>query len=522
MTEDTTRRRFVQVSGSAALLALAGCAGDDSDGGNETDGPAATVTTTPEDGGTPREDDSEEMESGPTTFTVRIENTAPTDFYGSDTATGGAIWLTPGAYAVFEESNPMFTEGEAASIGLEALAEAGPPTGFQGEDGLVDELQAADVGGAGAYGRSATVEDPNDPMGEVPGAPPIAPDGAFEFEVTAEPGQRFTFASMYVPSNDVFVSSGAGIDLFEDGDPLSGEVSGDIALFDAGTELNGQPGVDPTGAPAQADNGGARAGATEGAVQPLSAVNDGFDYASATDVVDVQLTPMGDGSFTVRIENTAPTDFYGSDTATGGAIWLTPGAWAVHTGSNPIFTQGEEATIGLEALAEAGPPTGFQGEDGLVDELPGRDGVVAAGAYGPSATVEDPNDPMGEVPGAPPIAPGGAFEFEVTAEPGQRLSFASMYVPSNDVFVSPETGIEFYDDGTPVSGRVTADFGLWDAGTEGNGQPGVDPTGAPAQANNGGARAGATEGVVARLSGINDAYEYADATDVVHVTVDPQ
>jgi hypothetical protein len=292
MTEDTTRRRFVQVSGSAALLALAGCAGDDSDGGNETDGPAATVTTTPEDGGTPREDDSEEMESGPTTFTVRIENTAPTDFYGSDTATGGAIWLTPGAYAVFEESNPMFTEGEAASIGLEALAEAGPPTGFQGEDGLVDELQAADVGGAGAYGRSATVEDPNDPMGEVPGAPPIAPDGAFEFEVTAEPGQRFTFASMYVPSNDVFVSPETGIEFYDDGTPVSGRVTADFGLWDAGTEGNGQPGVDPTGAPAQANNGGARAGATEGVVARLSGINDAYEYADATDVVHVTVDPQ--------------------------------------------------------------------------------------------------------------------------------------------------------------------------------------------------------------------------------------
>ncbi|PSP99965.1 hypothetical protein BRC89_02995 [Halobacteriales archaeon QS_4_70_19] len=60
------------------------------------------------------------------------------------------------------------------------------------------------------------------------------------------------------------------------------------------------------------------------------------------------------------------------------------------------------------------------------------------GAYAPPDAVEDPNDPMGEVPGAPPIAPGGAFEVEVTASSGQRLSFASMYVPSNDLFLSPD------------------------------------------------------------------------------------
>ncbi|ERH09202.1 MAG: hypothetical protein J07HX64_00955 [halophilic archaeon J07HX64] len=228
------------------------------------------------------------------------------------------------------------------------------------------------------------------------------------------------------------------------------------------------------------------------------------------------------GTFTVRVENTAPTDFYSSDAATGGQIWLTPGAWAVHTGENPIFTQGESASIGLEALAEAGPPTGFEGEPGLVDELPDREGVVSAGAYAPPNTVTDPNDPMGEVPGAPPIAPGGAFEFEVEAEPGQRLSVASMYVPSNDIFVSPASGLELYDGEDPVEGELSGDVQLWDAGTEVNGSPVSDPTGAPRQGNNGGAAAGPTEGVVYRASEINDAYQYADVADILQVTLTPQ
>jgi hypothetical protein len=467
---------------------------------------------------------TEGMTDGPTTFTVRIENTAPTDFYGTDTATGGQIWITPGAYAVFEDENPIFNEGQEATIGLEALAEAGPPTGFEDQPGLVDELSAAGVADAGAYAPPDTVEDPNDPMGEVPGAPPIAPGGAFEFEMAAEPGQRLTFASMYVPSNDVFVSAPSGLELFDDGEPVDGELSGDVALFDAGTEVNGQPGADPTGAPLQKQNDGPRAGAQEGVVQPLDVVDDGFQYASVEEVIDVQLTPGDGGSFTVRIENTAPTDVYGSDTATGGQVWITPGAWAVHTGENPVFSQGQPASIGLEALAEAGPPTGFDGQPGLVDELPDRNGVVAAGAYAPPNTVADPNDPMGEVPGAPPIAPGGAFEFGVEADPGQRLSFASMYVPSNDVFISPSTGIDLYDDsGDPRSGSVGGgNIALWDAGTELNGQPGVDSTGAPAQANNGGADAGADEGVVRPLDTIDDAFEYASATDIVSVAVEPQ
>jgi len=518
MVERSTRRNVIRAIGGSTVLALAGCLGGDGDDDNSTGNGDDDNSTG--NGGDNGMDNG--MDGGPVTFTVRIENTAPTDFYSSDAATGGQIWLTPGAWAVHTGENPIFTQGESASIGLEALAEAGPPTGFEGEPGLVDELPDREgVVSAGAYTPDDTVTDPNDPMGEVPGAPPIAPGGAFEFDIEAEPGQRLSVASMYVPSNDLFVSPVSGIEPFDGEDPVEGDVTDDLALWDAGTEVNGSPVTDPTGAPRQGNNGGPAAGLTEGVVQPASAINDGFEYLGAEDVVSVSATPGSNGTFTVRIENTAPTDFYSSDAATGGQIWLTPGAWAVHTGENPIFTEGESASIGLEALAEAGPPTGFEGEPGLVDELPDREGVVSSGAYAPPNTVADPNDPMGEVPGAPPIAPGGAFEFEVEAEPGQRLSVASMYVPSNDLFVSPVSGLELYDGEDPVDGEPSGDVQLWDAGTEVNGSPVTDPTGAPRQGNNGGPAAGATEGVVYRASAIHDAYEYADVGEILQVTLTP-
>ncbi|MXR51699.1 hypothetical protein GRX03_08800 [Halovenus sp. WSH3] len=267
---------------------------------------------------------------------------------------------------------------------------------------------------------------------------------------------------------------------------------------------------------------------------------------------------MDDGTMesvtmTVRIENVAPTDFYPSDASTGGQIWITPGAYAVHTGTNPIYTEGESATIGLEALAEAGPPTGFEGEPGLVDELTemanmgmdnemegddsmdddstdddSMDGsmeesaVLHAGAYTPENTVADPNDPMGSVPGAPPIAPGGAFEFEIEAEPGQRLSFASMFVPSNDLFFSPSPeGIALWPaDGEPVAGDVTDAIGLYDAGTEPNGEPGFDPDQAPAQ--NSPDQGDDEGGVVRPLREVADGFEYPAVEDAIQVTVAPQ
>jgi hypothetical protein len=226
-------------------------------------------------------------------------------------------------------------------------------------------------------------------------------------------------------------------------------------------------------------------------------------------------------TFTVRIENVAPTEFYASDSSTGGQVWVTPGAYAVHTESNPAFTEDESASVGLEAQAEAGPPTGFDGQPGLIDELRNATGVVTAGAFTPENTVADPNDPTGEVPGAPPIAPGGAFEFEVNATQGQRLSFATMFVPSNDLFFAPGSeGISFWEDGNPVSGDVTDQVTLWDAGTETNQEPGFGPDQAPAQSE---PNQGDDEGGVVRpVSEVDDGFEYPSVSDSIRVTVTPQ
>jgi len=447
----------------------------------------------------------------PEQLQVRVENVASTDTYPADASTGGGVWVTPGAVGVHEDENPIFTEGETASAGLELLAEAGPP------GDLVGELRGSDnVETATAYTPEDTVADPNDPLGEVPGAPPIAPGGAFEFEIEARPGQRLSFASMFVPSNDVFFApDGDGIPLFEDGSP-AGDVSDAVALWDAGTEPNGQPGFGPDQAPAQdAPDQGAEEGAV---VRRLDDVADGYTYPDASDAVRVTVTSPGRDlptqEFQVRVENVAPADFYASDASTGGAIWITPGAFAVHPGMNPIFVPGREASAGLELLAEAGPP----GE--ITAELQANPRVDTAGAYTPEDTVADPNDPLGEVPGAPPIAPGGAFEFEIEARPGQRLSFASMFVPSNDVFFAPdERGVGLFESGSPVAGDVSDAVALWDAGTEPNGQPGFGPDQAPAQDT---PDQGAEESaVVRRLDDVDDGYTYPEADEALSLTLTP-
>jgi hypothetical protein len=237
--------------------------------------------------------------------------------------------------------------------------------------------------------------------------------------------------------------------------------------------------------------------------------------------------------FTVRVENVASLDEYPSapdpPLSTGGAVWITPGAYGIYKGSNPILSRNKAASSGLEAIAEAGRPSGTPENDSLVAELRDDSKVAEAGAWTPADTVADPNDPLGSVPGAPPIASGGAFEFDIEAAPGQKLAFATMFVPSNDVFFAPGPGgINLFEDDAPVEGSVTDDVRLWDAGTEPNEDPSSDsPNQAPRQGLEfGNPDKGPDEdGVVRELrptDKVDDGYSYPDPSEAIDVTITPQ
>ncbi|MEM6335429.1 MAG: spondin domain-containing protein, partial [Bacteroidota bacterium] len=66
------------------------------------------------------------------------------------------------------------------------------------------------------------------------------------------------------------------------------------------------------------------------------------------------------------------------------------------------------------------------------------------------------NTPDGAA-GPAPIFPGEQYTIEFTAAPGSQLSFATMFIQSNDLFYAfrPE-GIALFDEnGDPISGDVT-------------------------------------------------------------------
>ena len=201
-------------------------------------------------------------------------------------------------------------------------------------------------------------------------------------------------------------------------------------------------------------------------------------------------------TFLVRIENISGD----SDLPTPFA----PGVWVLHSEAGPLFIEGEaDKGYGLEAFAEDGDPSG------LAEALNGMD--LHAGVFNTPAGADGPG----------PLLPGEAYEFEVKATADTPyLSFATMFVQSNDLFIGPgEAGIALFDmDGMAMMGMhdVTAELDLWDAGTEANEEPGVGVDQAPRQS---GPNIGLPE-IEGTVRVVDDPYTYPDVSALVKVTIE--
>jgi len=396
---------------------------------------------------------------------------------------------------------------------------------------------------------------------------PIFPGEFYEFTFTAGPnvtpgsGMNLSFATMFIQSNDLFYTFPAdGLALYDaNGNARTGDVTSEVLLYDAGTEVNEAPGEGPNQAPRQsgpdtgADENGVLGRITEG-----TAGRGGFTYPNNADVIQVTLSHDGDTEFTVRIENVSTGSTLATSTGTV-AVPLSPGGWAVHVDAVDFFTSGEAAPDWVEAIAEDGnaapfastftPLTGITvplspgaavvhtdavqffesgtaasagiegiAEDGspsvLVAALTGVDGVQSVSAF---------NTPTGASAPAP-IGPGGSYAFEFDAELGDRLSLATMFIQSNDLFYTfTGDGLALFDgSGRAISGDMTSEVLLYDAGTEVNQEFGVGLDQAPRQA---GPDTGADEnGVLGRITdgtAGRGGFTYPNVSDVIRITVTP-
>jgi hypothetical protein len=393
------------------------------------------------------------------------------------------------------------------------------------------------------------------PVGETE-AGPLSPGSAYEVELTAGPGQRLSLAAMFVHSNDLFFApSEEGIALFDDeGNPTSGDVTDQIMLWDAGTELNQDLGAGPDQAPTQA---AANTGEPDADNTVRLATDDFGNLPAVADLIAVTLTPGDNNTFTLRVENMSDDTTLALTAGGTTAVPIAPVVYALHTEPGPLFTAGEpDRGEGLEALAEDGDP------GTLAETLATRTGLAspyAPGVYAISAESDvlfsadaadrgeglealaedgDPSELFLSIAGnvavtdlgkfdtpegatdAGPALPGDSYSFTVTASPGEHLDFATMLVQSNDFFVAPSSasGIALFDAaGSPVGGDVTSQLALWNAGTEVDQAPGAGSDQAPRQAA---PNTGEDEGgMVVQVS--DEAWPGVDQLVVVTITVQP-
>ena len=209
----------------------------------------------------------------PTRFAIRVENTIQAEAF---TASNGVKWslaFSPGTAIVHTVKAPIFTAGKKdRGYGLEA----------QSEDGDPSTLAKSLVGGKGI--KSVAVF--NTPAGaSAPG--PITPGAAYETTISAVPGDRLSLTLMMGQSNDWFYAPAeSGIELFKNGKAIGGDISSQMMLWDAGTEVDQEAGIGSNQGPRQK---GPNTGKAENGV--VRRVQDGKTYSNAAAVLRVVIKP---------------------------------------------------------------------------------------------------------------------------------------------------------------------------------------------------------------------------------------
>lgn len=358
---------------------------------------------------------------------------------------------------------------------------------------------------------------------------PLARGQAYEITFTAGKNQKVSFASMLGESNDWFFAPGPdGIALYDDaGNPVAGDVTSQVKLWNAGTEIDQEPGVGDSVGPNQSapDAGAPDPDPTVRAIGATATLSDGsqFPLPAIASMIKVTLVPGANREVTLRIENVSTASTL---VTSAGArdIHLSPPVWALHIAPAPLFSVGSaDRGQGLELVAESGRfpmlqsslraltgwPTPIspgvyalhtadeplyslgladrgQGLERLAEDgnngalLDAMTGVAAAGGLADTGAFDMP---VGATAKAP-AAPGDAFELTVSGVPGDHLSFATMFGMSDDwFFATAPGGIALFDHaGMPNLGDVTDLVGIYDAGTEVDQEPAIGPDTGPQQA----------------------------------------
>jgi hypothetical protein len=320
----------------------------------------------------------------------------------------------------------------------------------------------------------------------------ILPGQSTTIRFSAAKGEALSFATMYGWSNDLFFApENPGIAVYDaSGNPIQGDVSAQVKLWDNGTRINQAPGA-AVNHPGTADN------------KNITEVN-GMDaqgniYLAASKLLQATLAYEGNSYFTLTIKNISG--------GTANETPFSPGVWAVSyiAGGNllnaaPLYTKGAPTANGLTSIAEAGDnkalATYISGITGIFTPLSPVLVVVYNGIDNPVYKAGENDRSMGlkelaqqgnadilaaslktmkgvkavyvlPAPGTKVLLPvigaqaGGKVSQPIMYTKGDRLAIATMYGFSNDwFFASSANGID-----PSMKEEVSTSIGLYDNGT---------------------------------------------------------
>lgn len=323
----------------------------------------------------------------------------------------------------------------------------------------------------------------------------IQPGQSTTITFSAAKGEALSFATMYGASNDLFFApSNPGIKVYDNGgNPIEGDVSTQIKLWDNGTRVNQKPGAMVTH-PGVAE--------TKNITEVVGTDAQGNTYLSADKLVKASLKYNGNSTFTLTLQNISG--------GTANETPLSPGVWSVSyiaggnlLAPNPLYTSGQPTANGLTSIAEMGDNTAlktyvtsitgiftplspilvvvYNGIDNPIFKVGQNDagkGLTAIAQKGNADTLAaylkgKPGIKAVYVLPAPTTTvllpqignqQGGMVSQQLNVSTGDRIAIATMYGFSNDWFFASaddgvdamqkgdiSTSIKLYDDGTAIN-----------------------------------------------------------------------
>lgn len=174
----------------------------------------------------------------------------------------------------------------------------------------------------------------------------IFPDQSVSISFSAAKGEAVTFATMYGWSNDLFFAPvNPGILVYDaNGNPIEGDVSSQVKLWDNGTRINQAPGANVVH-PGTADS--------QNIAEVAGADAQGNDYLPASSLMQAMLAYNGNSTFTLTLKNISK--------GTANETPFSPGVWAISyiaggqlLNAAPLYSAGQPTANGLTMIAEAG------------------------------------------------------------------------------------------------------------------------------------------------------------------------